>query len=107
MPDPQKVLATIQPGDRTLPIDARVDGGAVTLDDSVEEVMVVGDLHGNIPAFRHVLIAADLANNPAGTWSSRNSSTANRHYPDDGGTSRTSLSTSSRRSSASSPTGST
>jgi hypothetical protein len=55
------------------------------LGDSVEEVMVVGDLHGNIPALRPVLHAADLAKNPGRHLVLQELVHGNKHYPDDKG----------------------
>jgi hypothetical protein len=60
-------------------------GSLVTLDESVEDVMVVGDLHGNIPAFRQVLISADLANHPKRHLVLQELVHGNKHYPDDKG----------------------
>jgi Calcineurin-like phosphoesterase len=64
MPDPQKILATIRRATDLFRATPGRKGGLTTLGESVEEVMVVGDLHGNLPAFRQVLQAAELAKNP-------------------------------------------
>ena len=85
MPDPQKVLATIQRATDLFRATPGRRGGLVTLDDSVEEVMVVGDLHGNTPAFRKVLLAADLANRPRRHLVLQELVHSNNYYPDDQG----------------------
>jgi hypothetical protein len=64
MPDPQKILATVQRAAELFRNTPGRIGSVVTLD-SADEVMVVGDLHGNLPAFRQVLIEANLPKNPA------------------------------------------
>lgn len=86
MPDPEKVLATVRRATALFRATPGRAGGVVTLDGATAgEVMAVGDLHGNTPAFRHVLDASALAKNPArhlvlqelihGAW----------WYPDQGG----------------------
>jgi len=59
MPDPHKVLATLQ---RALDLFRRTPGrrGSVVHLDNAEEVMVVGDLHGNVGTFAQVLKLAKL-----------------------------------------------
>jgi hypothetical protein len=47
--------------------------------------MVVGDLHGNIPALRQVLLAADLPNNPGRHLVLQELVHGSKHYPDDRG----------------------
>jgi len=63
MPDPQKVLAIVR---RATSLMRQTPGrrGAIIELKGADEVMVVGDLHGNVPTFREVLKVADLANNP-------------------------------------------
>jgi hypothetical protein len=85
MPDPQKVLATVNRATDLFRSTPGRRGGLITLDDSADDVMVVGDLHGNIPAFRHVLLAADLANKPGRHLVLQELVHGNRHYPDDQG----------------------
>jgi hypothetical protein len=85
MPDPQKVLATIQRATGLFRATPGRKGGLVTLGDSAEDVMVVGDLHGNIPAFRQVLMAADLANKPGRHLVLQELVHGTRFYPDDQG----------------------
>lgn len=62
MPDPQKVLATVERATELFRATPGRAGGLVRLD--ADEVMVVGDLHGNIPAFRKFLDHAALGANP-------------------------------------------
>jgi hypothetical protein len=63
MPDPEKLLHTVR---RATKLFRSTPGrvGGVVAPEGVEEVMVVGDLHGNIPAFRRVLEVAVLNQNP-------------------------------------------
>jgi Calcineurin-like phosphoesterase len=63
MPDPAKVLATVRRAAELFRNTPGRVGSIVTLQDA-DEVLVVGDLHGNLSAFRHVLPLADLARNP-------------------------------------------
>ena len=53
--------------------------------ESADEVLVVGDLHGNLPAFRKVLEVAALANNPRRHLVLQELVHGTRIYPDDGG----------------------
>ena len=85
MPDPQKVLATIRRATELFRATPGRRGGLVTLGGSAEEVMVVGDLHGNIPAFRQVLLAADLANKPGRHLVFQELVHGNNFYPDERG----------------------
>ena len=65
MPDPQKVIATVRRAVALLRSTQGRTGGLIQLDqDDADEVMVVGDLHGNVPTIRKVLDIADLAKNP-------------------------------------------
>jgi hypothetical protein len=65
MPDPEKVLATIRRATELFRATPGRSGGIVTLGESVADVLVVGDLHGNIPAFRNLLDVAALGRNPS------------------------------------------
>ena len=85
MPDPQKVLSTIHRATELFRATPGREGGLITLDDSAEEVMVVGDLHGNMPAFRQVLLASDLAGHPRRHLVLQELVHGNKHYPDEGG----------------------
>jgi hypothetical protein len=86
MPDPEKILTTVRRATalcRTTP--GRV-GGLISLDAAtVDDVMVVGDLHGNIPAFQKVLQVAALAQNPRRHLVLQELVHGPRMYPDDGG----------------------
>jgi hypothetical protein len=59
MPDPKKVLTTIRRATELMRATPGRSGGIVALENAVE-VMVVGDLHGNIAAFKKVLTIAAL-----------------------------------------------
>lgn len=59
MPDPQKVLATLQRAENLFRNTPGRRGSVVHLDNA-EEVMVVGDLHGHIGTFSQVLKLAKL-----------------------------------------------
>ena len=85
MPDPQKILATIRRATDLFRGTPGRAGGLITLGEDVDEVLVAGDLHGNIPAFRQLLIAADLARSPGRHLVLQELIHGPRHYPDDGG----------------------
>jgi hypothetical protein len=84
MPDPEKLLPIIQ---RATGLFRATPGrcGSVIAVETATEVMVVGDLHGRVPAFRAALETAALPRHPGrhlvlqelihGPWS----------YPEDGG----------------------
>ena len=63
MPDPQKILATIRKATELMRSTPGRSGSVIALDDA-DEVMVVGDLHGNLPAFRQALAIAALDRHP-------------------------------------------
>ncbi len=63
MPDPRKVLTTIRRATELFRATPGRVGGVVNLDDA-RDVMVVGDLHGNLAAFRRTLESAALDANP-------------------------------------------
>jgi hypothetical protein len=63
MPDPQKILATVRKATELLRSTPGRAGSIITLENALE-VMVVGDLHGNLPAFRQALTVAALDKNP-------------------------------------------
>jgi hypothetical protein len=63
MPDPVKVLKTLQQAARSFRATPGRHGRLVNLQDS-SEVMVVGDLHGHVENFRRVLDHAQLAKYP-------------------------------------------
>lgn len=85
MPDATKVLVTIRRAHELFRATPGRRGGLVTLGAEVEDVMVVGDLHGNIPAFKQVLAVADLARHPHRHLILQELIHGHRHYPDDGG----------------------
>jgi hypothetical protein len=63
MPDPEKLLNTVR---RAIDLNRTTPGrsGRVIRVPPDDEVMVIGDLHGNIGNFQLMLKAADLARNP-------------------------------------------
>jgi hypothetical protein len=63
MPDPRKVLTTIRRATELLRATPGRSGGIVAPRD-IAELMVVGDLHGNLPAFKKALTTAALDKNP-------------------------------------------
>jgi len=63
MPDPEKLLSLVQRATGLFRSTPGRRGGVIALE-TAEEVMVVGDLHGNTLAFRSVLEIAALAQNP-------------------------------------------
>lgn len=86
MPDPDKILATIRRATALFRATPGRSGGLITLDEATaSEVMVVGDLHGNIPAFRKILDVAALAKNPTRHLVLQELVHGPRMYPDDGG----------------------
>ncbi len=64
MPDPRKILFTLRKATELMRQTPGRSGGVVKLD-SAEDVLVVGDLHGNLPAFRRALDLAALDRFPA------------------------------------------
>lgn len=85
MPDPQKILATVQRASELFRNTPGREGAIIRLPESAEDVLVVGDLHGNVPFFRHVLAQADLANNPGRHLVLQELVHGKYFYPDDGG----------------------
>jgi Calcineurin-like phosphoesterase len=63
MPDPQEILATIRKATELMLSTPGRSGSVIALNDA-DEVMVVGDLHGNLPAFRQALSIAALDRHP-------------------------------------------
>jgi hypothetical protein len=63
MPDPQKILATIKKATELMRSTPGRIGSVIALGEA-EDVMVVGDLHGNLPAFRQALVIAALDRHP-------------------------------------------
>jgi hypothetical protein len=85
MPDALKMLALVQRATTLFRATPGRRGGLITLDASAQEVMVVGDLHGNLPAFRQVLISAALAQNPGRHLVLQELVHGNKFYPDEQG----------------------
>jgi len=85
MPDPKKILSILQRATDLFRSTPGRRGGVITLGEDAEEVMVVGDLHGNLPVFRQVLLRADLAKNPGRHLVLQELIHGNRHYPDEAG----------------------
>ncbi|GIW78260.1 MAG: hypothetical protein KatS3mg105_0067 [Gemmatales bacterium] len=63
MPDPGKLLNTLHQAVRLFRTTPGRQGRFLELQD-VDEVLVAGDLHGNLPNFRQLLARADLARQP-------------------------------------------
>ncbi len=84
MPDPRKLLSIIHRAtDLTRATPGR-SGGIVELDQA-DEVMVVGDLHGNLPAFKRVLAIAALDRHPRRHLVLQELIHGTLMYPDDNG----------------------
>lgn len=84
MPDPEKLLVTLRRATELHRATPGRTGGLISLEHATE-VMVVGDLHGHIPAFRKVLDYASLAQNPGRHLILQELIHGRRLYPDDGG----------------------
>jgi hypothetical protein len=63
MPDPRKVLATIRRATELFRKTPGRSGSIISLEQAAD-VMVVGDLHGNLQAFKKVLVSAALDRHP-------------------------------------------
>jgi hypothetical protein len=63
MPDPKKILTTVRKAADLMRLTPGRSGSIISLDHA-EEVMVVGDLHGNLPAFRQALAVSALDRHP-------------------------------------------
>ncbi len=63
MPDPRKVLTTLRRATDLMRATPGRSGGIIA-PQGADEVMVVGDLHGNLPAFKKALTLAALDRNP-------------------------------------------
>jgi hypothetical protein len=63
MPDPQKILSTVRKATGLLRSTPGRSGALVILEEA-EDVMVVGDLHGNLAAFRQALAVSALDRHP-------------------------------------------
>lgn len=85
MPDPAKLLFTVRRALELFRATPGRAGGVVTLGESASEVLVVGDLHGNLPAFRKLLDVAALQRNPSRHLVLQELIHGPYRYPDDGG----------------------
>ncbi len=63
MPDPERLLPTLRRAVLAFRTTPGRQGRLVTLQD-VDDVLIAGDLHGNVENFRRLLQRADLANHP-------------------------------------------
>ncbi len=63
VPNPQRLLATLIQAEQAFRSTPGRAGFVVSLPADAE-VLIAGDLHGNLDNFRHVLQAADLGHNP-------------------------------------------
>jgi hypothetical protein len=63
MPDPKRLLPTLRQAVLAFRDTAGRRGRLVALE-QVDEVLIAGDLHGNVENFRKLLLHADLKNNP-------------------------------------------
>jgi Calcineurin-like phosphoesterase len=86
MPDPEKILATVRRATTHFRQTPGRSGGLVTLEaPAADDLMVVGDLHGNVLAFRQALEVAALGRNPGRHLVLQELIHGNRLYPDDKG----------------------
>ncbi len=84
MPDPHKLLTTIRRATELLCATPGRAGGVISLK-GASDVMVVGDLHGNLPAFRKVLKLAALDRHPARHLVLQELIHGPAEYPNEGG----------------------
>jgi len=84
MPDAARVLATIRQATRIFRESPGRQGSQIVLDDA-DDVIVVGDLHGNVPALTQVLEYADLDARKKRHLVLQELIHGPRMYPDDGG----------------------
>ena len=106
MPDPLKVLTTIRRATALVRSTPGRSGGIITLENATD-VMVVGDLHGNIAAFKKVLALSALERFPGRHLVLQELIHGTLVYPDDKGDRRINSWMSSRPSNASIRTGCT
>jgi len=84
MPDPQKLLTTIRRATELLRATPGRAGSVVSLNGATD-VMVVGDLHGNLPAFRKVLKLAAMDRHPGRHLVLQELIHGPQEYPNEGG----------------------
>jgi hypothetical protein len=84
MPDPRKMLTTIR---RATELTRTTPGrsGRIITPEQADEIMVVGDLHGNLPAFKKVLTLAALDQHPGRHLVLQEMIHGKLKYPDDKG----------------------
>ena len=63
MPNPERLLTTLRQATLHFRNSLYRRGRVLTLNESVREVFIAGDLHGSVENFRLILQKADLANN--------------------------------------------
>jgi hypothetical protein len=84
MPDPRKVLTMIRRATDLMRATPGRAGGIIRLND-VDDVMVVGDLHGNLRGFKKALAIAALDKHPRRHLVLQEPVHGKMFYPDDGG----------------------
>src|SRR5436305_10650821 len=84
MPDPRKMLTTIRRATELMRATPGRTGGIIA-PDRAKEVLVVGDLHGNLRAFRKVLALAALDRHPGRHLVLQELIHGKLMYPDDKG----------------------
>jgi hypothetical protein len=84
MPDPRKLLTTIRRATELMRATPGRKGGII-VPDRADEVMVVGDLHGNLRAFQKVLGLAALDRHPGRHLVLQELIHGTRMYPNDRG----------------------
>src|SRR5262249_36912934 len=83
MPDPVKLLTTLKRATELFRKTPGRCGGVVSLE-GAEDVMVAGDLHGNVPALSRLLRIAALDQHPRRHVVLQELVHGNRVYPNDG-----------------------
>ena len=84
MPDPVKLLSMLRRATDLFRSTPGRRGGVITVESALD-VLVVGDLHGNLPFFRKVLEESALAKNPQRHLVLQELIHGSSFYPDDGG----------------------
>ena len=85
MPDPQKILAIIRRAAVLSRATRGRNGSIVSLPPDAEDVLVAGDLHGQLMTFRRLLELADLPHHPHRHLVLQELIHGPYGYPDDGG----------------------
>ncbi len=84
MPDPDRTLGVLERARDYLRRTPGRTGGLVRLE-RLDDVLVVGDLHGNVAAFRQAMLRADLAARPRRHVVLQELIHGEQEYPDGGG----------------------